>query len=94
MRLFYSNKSKVVLIGYANVGYLSDSDKTRSQIDYLFTCGDTTISWRSMKQSLTTTFSTHAEILQIHETNQECVWFRSICQHNHESCDMYYDKTS
>ncbi|XP_019226203.1 PREDICTED: uncharacterized protein LOC109207687 [Nicotiana attenuata] len=40
MGLFYSNKSKSALIGYADAGYLSDSHKARSQTDYLFTCGE------------------------------------------------------
>ncbi|XP_074377715.1 secreted RxLR effector protein 161-like [Apium graveolens] len=31
MGLFYSNKSKAVLTGYADAGYLSDPDKARSQ---------------------------------------------------------------
>ncbi|XP_069148362.1 secreted RxLR effector protein 161-like [Solanum lycopersicum] len=52
MGLFYSNESKSELIGYADAGYLSDPHKARSQTGYLFTCGDTAISWRSMKQTL------------------------------------------
>ncbi|XP_074374088.1 secreted RxLR effector protein 161-like [Apium graveolens] len=45
MGLFYANKSKAVLTGYADAGYLSDPDKARSQTGYLFTYGDTVISW-------------------------------------------------
>ena len=44
MSLFYSNKSNFDLVGYADVGYLSDPHKARSQIGYLFTCGGTAIS--------------------------------------------------
>ncbi|KAL8124885.1 hypothetical protein AgCh_012520 [Apium graveolens] len=93
MGLFYSNKSKAVLTGYADAGYLSDPDKARSQTGYLFTYGDTTISWRSVKQSLVATSSNHAEILTIHEASRECVWLRSICQHIRESCGMHHDMT-
>ncbi|XP_074337311.1 secreted RxLR effector protein 161-like [Apium graveolens] len=49
MGLFYSNKSKAVLTGYEDAGYLSDPDKARSQIGYLFTYGATAILWRSVK---------------------------------------------
>ena len=59
MSLFYSNKSNVDLVGYADVGYLSDLHKARSQTDYLFTCGGTAISWRSVKQTITATSSNH-----------------------------------
>ena len=69
MGLFYSNESMSELIGYTDAGYLSDPHKARSQTDYLFTCGDTTISWRSMKQTLVATSSNHAEIIAIHEAS-------------------------
>ena len=57
-------------IGYIDAGYLSDQYKARSLTGYLFTCGDTTISWRSMKQTLVVTSSNHAEIIAIHEASR------------------------
>ena len=41
MGLFYSNKFKLRLIGYADVGYLSDPHKTKSQKGYVFIYGYT-----------------------------------------------------
>ncbi|XP_048429145.1 secreted RxLR effector protein 161-like [Pyrus x bretschneideri] len=55
------------LIGYADAGYLSDSHRALSQRGYVFTVEDTTISWRSTKQSLVATSSNHAEIFTLHE---------------------------
>ena len=49
MDLYYSKESKLQLIWYANVGYLSNPHKARSQMGYVFTYGATTISWRSVK---------------------------------------------
>ena len=86
MGLFYSNESKSELIGYADAGYLSDPHKARSQTGYLFTCGDTTISWRSMKRTLVAASSNHAEIIAIHEARRECVWLRSMTHHIQEMC--------
>ncbi|KAK8505395.1 hypothetical protein V6N12_067362 [Hibiscus sabdariffa] len=57
-------------------GYLSDPHNARSQTGYVFTYGDTAISWHSMKQTITATSSNHAEILAIHEASRECVWLR------------------
>ena len=37
MGLFYSNKSKEKLLGYADAGYLSDPHKSRSQTGYVLT---------------------------------------------------------
>ena len=90
--LFYSNESKSELIGYADAGYLSDPHKARSKTGYLFTCRDTAISWRSMKQTLVATSSNHAEIIAIHEASQECVRLRSITHHIQEMCDFSLKK--
>ncbi|XP_049358684.1 secreted RxLR effector protein 161-like [Solanum verrucosum] len=68
--LFYSNKSKSEMIGYADAGYLSDPHKARSQTGYLFTYGGTPISWRSMKQTLVATSSNHTEIIAIYEASR------------------------
>ena len=47
--LFYSKVPKLELLGYTDAGYLSDPHKARSQSGYVFTCGDTTVSWISVK---------------------------------------------
>ena len=73
MRLFYPNENKTYLIGYADAGFRSDAHVGRSQTGYLFTCGGTAISWRSMKQTISATSSNHAEILAMHEASRECV---------------------
>jgi hypothetical protein len=88
MGLFFSNVSKSDLIGYADAGYLSDPHNGRSQTGYLFTCGGTAISWRSVKQTITATSSNHAEILAIHEASRECVWLRSVIQHIRHTCGL------
>uniref|UniRef100_A0A2N9ET61 Reverse transcriptase Ty1/copia-type domain-containing protein n=1 Tax=Fagus sylvatica TaxID=28930 RepID=A0A2N9ET61_FAGSY len=88
MRLFYPNKSNPQLVGYADAGYLSDPHKGRSQTGYLFTCGNTAISWRSVKQTISATSSNHSEIIAIHETSRECVWLRSVIQHIREKCGL------
>ncbi|CAH9071211.1 unnamed protein product [Cuscuta europaea] len=62
-------------------GYLSDPRKGRSQTGYLFTCGGTSVSWRSMKQTIAETSSNHAELLAIHEASRECVYLRTVIRH-------------
>ncbi|PHT49683.1 hypothetical protein CQW23_09430 [Capsicum baccatum] len=84
MILFYYKACSLNFVGYADGGYLSDPYKARSQISYVFTCGDTAISWRYTKQSIITTSSNHAKIIAIHEASQECVWLRSTMHLIHE----------
>ena len=73
MGLFYPNGSKPHLVGYADASYLSDPHKGRSQTGYSFTYGNTAISWRSIKQTISATSLNHAEIIAIHEVSRECV---------------------
>ena len=92
MGLYYPNVPKAELIGYTDAGYLSDPHNARSQTCYLFTCGDTAISWRSTKQSITATSFSHAEILAIHEASRECFWLRSIIHQIRGSCGLSFSK--
>ena len=84
--LFYSKES--TLKGYANSGYLSDPHKARSQTRYVFTCGNTAISWRSTKQALTATSSNHFEIIALHEASCECLWLRSVVHYIRNACGL------
>jgi hypothetical protein len=92
--LFYSKGSNSQLVGYVDAGFLSDPHKGRSQTGYLFTCGSTAISWRSVKQTLVATSSNHSEIIAIHEASRECIWLRSLIQHIREKCDLSTIKDS
>ena len=88
MGLFYSNKSKERLLGYADAGYLSYPHKARSQTGYVFNYNGTAISWRSVKQTMVATSSNHSEIIAIHEASRECIWLRSMIHHIQESCGL------
>ena len=92
MGLYLPNVPKAELIGYADAGYMSDPHNARSQTGYLFTCGDTAISWRSTKQLITATSSNHAEILSIHEASRECFWLRYVIHHIRGSCGLSFSK--
>ncbi|KAF3677066.1 Gamma aminobutyrate transaminase 3, chloroplastic [Capsicum annuum] len=79
------------LTGHADVGYSSNSHKSRSQTYNVFTCGDTIISWRYTKQSIVATSSNHAKIIAIHEASRECVWLRSMIHLIREKCGVKYN---
>ena len=88
MGLFYSKVPKPELLGYTDAGYLSDPHKARSQSGYVFTCGNTAISWRSVKQTMVATSSNHSELLALHEASRECMWLRSMIQHIRDSSGL------
>ena len=82
--LFYSKES--TLKGYVDSGHHSYPHKARSQTGYVFTFGNTAISWRSTKQTLTATSSNHSEIIALHEASGECVWLRLVVHHIRNAC--------
>ena len=88
MGLFYSKAMEPQLLGYVDAGYLSDTHKVRSQTGYIFTYGNTAISWRSVKQTMVATSSNHPKILAMHEASKECVWLIFMIQHIRESCGL------
>ena len=92
MGLFYSKESKQQFLGYADVGYLSDPHKARSQTRYVFSCNGAVISWKYVKQTMVSTSSNHSKILSLHEANHECIWLRSMIQHIQESCGLPFSK--
>ena len=63
----YAENPCDVLAGFADTGYLSDPYKGCYQIGYVFTMGNTVISWKSTKQTLVASSSNHAEIIVLHE---------------------------
>ncbi|KAJ9539549.1 hypothetical protein OSB04_032282 [Centaurea solstitialis] len=66
------------LVGYADAGYLSDPYKGLSQSGYVFTIGNTAISWRSRKQTLVATLTNHSELLALYEVTRD-------------TCDLAHD---
>ena len=86
--LFYSKVQKPELLGYTDARYLSDPHKARSQSGYVFTYGDTAVSWRSVKQTMVATSSNHSELLAIHEASRECMLLRSMIQHIRDSSGL------
>ena len=79
--LFYKKGASPELIGYADAGFRSDPHSEKSQSVFVFTFGGTAISWKSVKKTMVTTPSTHAELLAIFEASKECSWLRSMIQH-------------
>ncbi|XP_048622674.1 secreted RxLR effector protein 161-like [Brassica napus] len=79
--LFYTNRRKESLVGYADAGYLSDPHNARSQTGYVFIHGGAAVCWRSTKQSLVATSSNHAEIIAMYEASRELVWLRNMTNH-------------
>jgi hypothetical protein len=86
--LFYSRSQDPTLIGYTDVGYLSDPHNVRSQTGFVFLQGGTAISWKSSKQTLVATSTNHSEIIALYEASKECTWLRRMINHITQSCGI------
>ena len=53
----YTENPCDVLVGFADIGYLSDPHNGCYQVGYVFTMGNMAISWMSTKQMLVATSS-------------------------------------
>jgi hypothetical protein len=85
--LFHKNQESK-LIGYADVGYLSDPRNVSSQTEYMFLHGGTTIYWKSCKQTLVATSTNHSKIVVLYEALRECAWLCRIIDHIQKSCGI------
>ncbi|KAL2610538.1 hypothetical protein R1flu_029111 [Riccia fluitans] len=76
------------LVGYADVGFMSDPHKGHSQTSYVFLLEGNAISWHSIKQTIVATSSNHGENFALHEASRKCVWLRALREHIQLSCGL------
>nr|GEY06230.1 hypothetical protein [Tanacetum cinerariifolium] len=66
-------KFKLKVTCYADAGFQTDKDDTKSQSGYVFMLNDGVVDWKSAKQSTTTMSSTEAEYIAATEASMEAV---------------------
>ena len=76
--LLYTIGGIAEIIGYANASFKSDEVLGKFQIGYIFLKNNAPISWKSVKQTITTTSSNHSKLIAFHEATREAVWLRSM----------------
>ncbi|KAJ9543849.1 hypothetical protein OSB04_023556 [Centaurea solstitialis] len=74
--LYFSSTSSLTLRGFSDADWDSDMTDRCSTTGFCFFLGDSLISWRSKKQSLTARSSIEAEYRALADTSQELIWLR------------------
>lgn len=66
------------LRGYVDVDYAANIDCMRSQTRYIFTLYDTSISWKSVLQSVVALSTTEVEFIAMTEAVKEGMWLKGM----------------
>ncbi|GJZ51588.1 retrotransposon protein, putative, ty1-copia subclass [Tanacetum coccineum] len=80
MVLVYGGRPKTELkvTCYADAGFQTDKDYTKSQSGYVFVLNGRAVDWKSAKQSTIAMSSTEAEYIATAEVSMEAVWMRKF----------------
>ena len=91
--LWFPKNQDPSMVGYVDACYMSNPHNARSQTGFVFLCGNTAISWRSVKQTLVATSTNHSEIIALYEATRGCVWLRRMIGHIQKSCGLNIDNS-
>jgi len=78
--LHFRKAAATEISGYADSGFKLDPLSGKSQTGFIFIKNGAPISWRSTKQTVTTTSTNHAELMALHEAAREAAWLRTMEQ--------------
>ena len=68
----------VVLEGYSDTNWISDSDETKSTSGYVFTLGGGAITWRSAKQTIIARSTMESEFVALEMAGSETEWLKNF----------------
>jgi hypothetical protein len=74
--LTYKRIDNLEVIGYSNADFAGCTDSQRSTSGYVFTLASGAISWRSCKQTITTSSTMYAEFIACYEAVGQAVWLK------------------
>ena len=76
MFLIYGGEEELIVNGYIDVSFQTDTDDSQSQSSFVFTINGGAVSWKSSKQVIVTNSTIEAEYIAASETLKEGVWMR------------------
>ena len=78
--LYFSAHSSLILSRYSNADWAGDPTDRHSTTGYCFFLGDSLISWRSKKQTVTSRSSTESEYRALADATSELIWLRWLLE--------------
>ena len=78
--LIYGGEEELVVNGYTDASFQTDTDDSQSQSGYVFTINGGAISWKSSKQETVTDSTAEAEYIAASGATKEGVWMRFLIE--------------
>ena len=78
MFLVYGGDKELVVNGYVNASFDTDSDDSKTQTGYIFILNGGAVSWCSTKQSVVAGSTCEAEYIAASEAANEGVWMKEF----------------
>jgi hypothetical protein len=76
--LTYKRTNNLEIIGYTNANFAGCADSQTSTSGYVFTLVSGAISWRSCKQTITTSSTMYAKFIACYEAVGQAVWLKNF----------------
>ena len=93
----YFRKSNIGLQGYVDADMVGDIDRRKSTIRYVYTLGDTVVSWVLKLQKIVALPITKAKYVAMTKSNKEMMWLQSFLEelgHKYERSMLHCDNHS
>ncbi|KAG7558728.1 Integrase catalytic core [Arabidopsis thaliana x Arabidopsis arenosa] len=95
--LIYGGEVPSLIAGYSDSDYAGDVDSRRSMTGYVFTLGNSVISWKATLQPTVTLSTTEAEYMALTEAAKEGIWLKGLVSDlglHHDQATVYCDSLS
>ena len=74
----YFGKGDLKVQGYVDADFGGEVDHRKSTTGFIFTSGNTTVSWMSQLQKIIALSTTDAEYIAITEASKEMIWLQGL----------------
>ena len=71
----------VVLEGYCDANWISNTDYVKPTNGYVFTLAGRAVSWKSFKKTCIVRSNMETELMALENAGSEAVWLKSLCLH-------------
>ena len=79
--------ASLVLQGYVDADLADDVDNRKSKMGYIYTLGNTTISWVSPLQKIVAFSTTEAEYVAVIEASKVMIWLQGFLKELGKKCE-------